>query len=51
MISEKERVELDMIFASIRTSRKNMIKKYLKNVYKKIISVRKKDFAHQLNRA
>lgn len=42
MITEKERIELDMIFKSIQTSRKNIIKRYLKNIYKKLSFSRKK---------
>ncbi|MBZ7986031.1 hypothetical protein AVANS14531_06760 [Campylobacter sp. Cr9] len=47
MITEKERIELDMIFNSIRTSKKNMIKKYFKNFYKKFFFTRKKQYNHQ----
>lgn len=36
MITEKERIELDLIFSHIRTSKKDMIRKYLKNTFRKI---------------
>ena len=48
MITEKERLELDMIFSNIQTSRKNIIKKYLKNIYKKLTSSRKRHYNHQI---
>ncbi|MBT0881113.1 MULTISPECIES: hypothetical protein [unclassified Campylobacter] len=49
MITEKERIELDMIFNSIRTSKKNIIKRYLKNICKKLLYPRKKQYNHQFN--
>ncbi|MBZ7995854.1 hypothetical protein AVCANL279_00740 [Campylobacter canadensis] len=37
MISDKERLELDLIIANIKLSKKAMIKKYLKKIYSKIL--------------
>lgn len=37
MISDKERLELDLIIANIRLSKKAMVKKYLKKICSRIL--------------